>query len=415
MMATLVLEQQRAFDDLLTAERQLRAYSEAQVRELRQLLLETAIRLDGERFEALRRENPSIPSSWTIADWSAFVKGIPSAKGWGAPIVPSNAPSKREKELIHQVEALKEQLDDAFRLLEDERERAKRELEKAKAVPTHVEPAGVSAEIDQMPVAPVPDGVTPTLAYIVKDAQNIRKGLPKRPPAPFVLDTGERVGGDLDTAHRRYFMTIYLMGRWGVNVSMEIARVVGPAEGISAGSRTLKSIMDGLVGSGMVVSKKLEIENPDTTLAVYRLTQTGKDLYKALFGVEPVEDEWTALERAGLDERTTLAVLFFTIHARKAGWMTRVAHQQNPAVVWIGREAESLHVDVTFERSGAWKSLVPLNGGKAAICTATADLRQRLSGDCKLDKVTGVATDIESLVQLKYEITKPSELWIETW
>lgn len=415
MMSTLVLHQQRAFDDLLAAERQLRAYSEAQVRELRQLLLETVIRLDGERFEALRRENPSIPGSWTVADWSAFMKGIPSAKGWGASVVPSNLPSKREKELLQQVEALKAQLDDALRLLEEEQERAKRELENAKAVQTHAEPARAADEIDQLPGSPIPDGVTPMLAYIVKDVENIRKKLPKRPPAPFTLDTGERVGGDLDTAYRRYFMTIYLLGRWGVNVSMEIARVVGPAEGISAGSRTLKSIMEGLVGSGMVVSKKLEIENPDTTLAVYRLTQTGKDFYKALFGVEPIEDEWTALERAALDERTTLAVLFFVIHARKAGWMTRVAACEQPAAVCVSREVESLYVDVTFERSSAWKSLLPLNGGKAAICTATADLRQRLSGDCKLDKVPGAATDIESLVQLKYEITNPSELWIETW
>ena len=42
----------RAQNDLLTAERSLRSQVESNVRDLRQLLLELAVRFDGQRLEA---------------------------------------------------------------------------------------------------------------------------------------------------------------------------------------------------------------------------------------------------------------------------------------------------------------------------------------------------------------------------
>src|SRR5258707_4033107 len=120
---TLGISNQRAMSDLLTAERQLREQSERIIQEFRNLLLVNAIRLDGERLEALRRDNPMVPGSWTVADWNNFLEYIPSARGWGAAL-PSNAQTASERELLLQIEAIQARLDEAIHQLDEERERA---------------------------------------------------------------------------------------------------------------------------------------------------------------------------------------------------------------------------------------------------------------------------------------------------
>lgn len=264
-MTTLVFEQQRAFDDLLMAERQLRAQSENQVRELRQLLLDTAIRLDGERLEAIRREDPTVPGSWKMSEWSAFLKNIPSTKGWGAPILPSNLPTAREKELLQQVESLKAQLEEVFQQFEAERERAMAVSKAAKEVGSLKQSLVPLAEahktvgVDQPEVSfdtaligeAISKGRTPMLTYIVTDAKSILKSLPKRPPDAFKksLDGGNRVGGDLDKIFPRYWMALYLIGRWRLCTSLEIDTVLAGVEEISSRSGSLKRILSAL-GAG---------------------------------------------------------------------------------------------------------------------------------------------------------------------
>ena len=436
-MTTLVYEQQRAFDDLLLAERQLRAHSESQVRELRQLLLETVVRLDGQRFEAIRREDPSIPNTWNASDWSGFMKNVPSAQGWGASMVPSSTPSKREKELIQQVESMRSQLDDAFAQLEQERERVEAatksiaEMAEAikKAVPGgNVTPSDIATEKPELPSgitlsgSAMPKDLIPALAFIIEDAKTIFKGLPKRPPAGFKdISGGNRMGGDLDSFFMRYWMAIYLMGRWRLSASMEIDFVIGVADHISTRSGSLKSMLGGLIDAGMVIHEKMEMEMPKTALKVNRLSENGERLYMELFKEKPLENEWSRLIQTSYDEQKLLMTLFFTMHARKCGWTTQLfpelsANEDVTADVWIGKGAESHHVDITFDRHDKWKSLAKLNDGKAVIFAGTEDLRQRMSGDCKLDKVPGMANDVETLARMKYKgLDHTTSLWAEEW
>lgn len=428
-MTTLVYEQQRAFDDLLLAERQLRAQSESQVRELRQLLLETAVRLDGQRFEAIRREDPSVPYAWKVSDWSAFMKNIPGAQGWGASVVPSSAPSKREKVLIQQVEALKSQLDDAFAQLEQERgrvEAANRSIaEMAEAIRKAVPGGDVApAEKPELPNgislsdSAMPKDLIPALAFIIEDVKTILKGLPKRPPAGFKgISGGNRTGGDLDAIFLRYWIVIYLMGRWRLSASMEIDFVIGFVDDISPRSGSLKSILGGLIDAGMILQEKLEMETPKTVLKVNRLSENGEKLYMELFKEKPLENEWSRLIQMGYDEQRLLMTLFFTMHARKCGWTTQLSSSEAvTADVWIGKGAEAHHVDITLDRNDTWRNLAKLDGGKVAIFAGTADLRQRLSADCKLDKVPGMANDIETLAMMKYKgLDHTISLWAEEW
>ena len=82
------------------------------------------------------------------------------------------------------------------------------------------------------------------------DYSRIMKSLPKRPPAPFdkVLDGGNRVGGDLMRVYQRYWMAVYLVGRWMLCASMEIEDVIGKMDDVSSKSGSLKRIINDLVG-----------------------------------------------------------------------------------------------------------------------------------------------------------------------
>lgn len=221
-MTTLGISNQRAMSDLLGAERQLREQSERSIQEFRQLLLETALRLDGVRLEALRRDNPTVPGSWTVKDWHNFLEYIPSARGWDS-TVPANTQTAHESELLQQIETLQAQLDETVHQLDEERERAQMMAvsssvtnhdEGSTRTPIHTLDAVVAVQQSNTMVSPVkmelPDGATPMLSDIIADAKSILAGLPKLPPAPFdkALDGGNRIGGDLARIYQRYWIAI---------------------------------------------------------------------------------------------------------------------------------------------------------------------------------------------------------------
>jgi len=81
-------QQNRIFDDLITAERNLRTSAENNSRRLLALLPEIAAHLDGTRYEEMRKQDPSIPGRWSSDDWRNFFISIPTKplnkSSWGA-------------------------------------------------------------------------------------------------------------------------------------------------------------------------------------------------------------------------------------------------------------------------------------------------------------------------------------------
>jgi hypothetical protein len=430
---TLAFEQHRAINDLLIAERQLREQSEKHVQELHQLILETAIRLDGERFESIRRSDPSVPRAWNVSQWRSFLREIPTAKGWGASIVPSDTATHREQELLQQVEALRSQLDESFQQLDEERKRSQavsNTLAEINVINKKLSTSVVTvpgADVEEKAKLEIPAGTIPMQAYILEDVRSIMKSLPKRPPAPFdkVLDGGNRVGGDLIRVYQRYWMAVYLVGKWMLCASMEIEDVIAKMDDVSSKSGSLKRIMDDLIKAGIFINQKLETESPKTALVVNQLSGAGLQLYQELFKETALENENLVVQQVhnnAVDK--CLAILLFTMHARKCGWMTRImpamqVDAQMKPDVWIANGNQSHYVKVELgrpESSSIWRDVSNLNNGVVAICTSTSDARQRLVGDCRLDKIGGVATDIETLVKMKYKVLNNStSLWAEEW
>ena len=67
---------QRAIDDIIASEHELRRNAENVTREMQAILSDLAFRLDGERLESRRHDDPYAPSSWTPVEWKQFFQGI---------------------------------------------------------------------------------------------------------------------------------------------------------------------------------------------------------------------------------------------------------------------------------------------------------------------------------------------------
>lgn len=422
MIAALNISHQRAVGDLLQAERDLRRKSEDTIRAMRQALVETANRFDGKRLEALRRDDPSIPASWGALDWKKFFDevSVPS-QGWVNTVVPD---TQAQRELQRQIAQLQAALHQAE--LELEEERAKTAVIAA--------PASVSTEItgaDQTvahAIADIPPEATPALTVIVQDAIKTLGNFPQKIPAAFsnMLSGGGRSGGDLLRVFQRYWLILYLIGRWRLAASMELEESLAETVGVSAGSGSMRRVMLDLEKANVLVSEIIELKSPRTALKLYRLSSDGEKLYQALFQSRPYENDWSRLIRLHEGARFpehTLAVIAFAMHARKRGWATQilpeVTESKSVPDAWIMRADEKLYVEVELgekERVAKWRNQAALNGGRTALCAATQKSRARLVGDCKLDKLPGMATDLETLVRGKFKsVNAASPLWLTSW
>jgi hypothetical protein len=121
----------------------------------------------------------------------------------------------------------------------------------------------------------------------------------------------------------------------------------------------------------------------------------------------------------------TLAILIFTMHARKRGWATQVlppvqnTNAAPDALVLKGSERWYVEVELSQKENLAkWKNLAALNGGKVAICAATPEYMTRLAGDCRLANLPGIATELQTLVKgtKPYKaINEQTPFWLESW
>jgi hypothetical protein len=414
---------QRAVGDLLQAERDLRQKSEDAIRAMRQVLVETANRFDGTRLESLRRDNPSVPANWGALDWKKFFDEVPvPSQGWvNKTVVAPDTQTQRK---------LQKQITDLQAALELERAKMVVLETPASSVPT--ETANIANTDQILPVADaiesIPPNATPALTVMVADAKRMLANFPQKIPAAFsaVLSGGERTGGDLARVFQRYWLILYLMGRWRLAASMELEETLAGVVGVSAGSGSMRRVLLDMEEANVLVNEIIVLKSPRTALKLYRLSAEGENLYQALFQVKAFENDWSRLIRLHEGARFpehTMAVIAFTMHARKRGWATQVLPEikgtKSVPDVWIMRGKEKLYVEVELgdkERVSKWRNQSGLNEGCVALCAATQKTRARLVGDCKLDKLAGMATDLETLVRGKFkELNSASPLWLEDW
>ena len=428
---------ERVQQDMADAEHKQRQAAERMARELAKVLQEVATIFDGARLEALRREDPKVPMYWTPDDWRIFFAEtpLPGIGSWGSITDPRVAELERviaelrirlkdtEANLVHPdisgsaipiVRALVHSVVQPAKYL-TRQDAAKQSL-----------PAPLPAPL---PVTfDVPAEMTPPLVGLLARARELWSALPTTCPAAFQksLSGGGRTGKYLKQAYQRYWLTLYLIGSCRINAKLELEDLMMLVGGLSSRAGSLARLIEDMFQGGILEGQTVQINPPSTSLRLLKLSPDGARLFKTLFDREPEETDWERLVRLHEGNRFpehTLAVLIFALHARKRGWATQILPpvEETRAVpdLAVRRGDQVLYVEVELgqkESPTKWRNQAKLNGSKVALCAATPETRQRLAGDCRLDKLPGVATDLETLVKVKFQtITEETPLWMEEW
>ena len=424
MDTTLNTSHQRAKDDLLQAERDLRTRSEENTRAMRQVLMMTANRLDGIRMQALQRGDPSIPARWGTSEWKKFFDDVPvPSQSWNSAVVPD---LRAQEEFQKKIDELQASLAQAK--LELEGERAKKSIViSSPAVEKTLLPVS-GDQIVPNAITDIPSSVTPALTIILEDTKKMREKYPKKTPTAFtnILSGGERSGGDLPRIFERYWLVLYLIGHWRLTAAMELEEVLAETVGVSSGSGSVERVLADMAKANILLIGKLELKSPGTVLMVYRFSSEGEKLYQSLFQARPYENDWSRLIRLHEGDQfpeQTLALLAFTMHARKRGWATQVLPELKDsksvpdALLMLGDEKLYVQVELGEKENVArWRNHSTFNNGRTALCAATEKSRIHFVGECKRDKLPGMATDLESLIMGKFKnINSDSPLWLEVW
>ena len=417
----------RAMNDLIAQERHARQKVEGDLAACLELLTELAVRLGGEAFENMRRDNPGIPKSWRPDDWKDYL--LPAANNvlfrsvrWD-----TTPPARQDDLAQEEIASLRKQLEDAqARLVIAERASqasAPRSSAASQAAPeARFKPkeAHQAVRVTPQTAASVVASERPISAYMTI-LDDVRSMMDNPPPAPAKYQ--ELANGD--RPWRKYFASVYMVGKYGLSAVMEMAAVMSDALGtVKPGSSSLRKIFENMRGYGYFYGETLAAVG--LNIGLLRLTPEGAAMYKAVTGNEPVETEWERLERlhrGSEDTAHAAACLVFALQARWRGYQTTLlpelhAGKARPDFI-VERGDERLAVEVelsTKDNIVKWRNLAALNGGRVAFCAGTQARRERLAGDCKLAKLPGVAVDIERFKTTPYgEEEHVSPLWVEEW
>ena len=395
---------QRSLNDLLEAERARRQAIEADRARLVQLLTGLAQRHDGQRLEELRRQDPGTPEHWSADEWTAFFANqTADTLSWGANGNGRGDNGRRKIEPLHQA---REQECGGEREIKHDFQSLDSPVIQAPLHHTTPAPMLPSTQSPQHPVS-------------------LSAFTPPNPPLKFKgLLSNHGLSG---LRWRRGAMMLYLMASRGINAHLEMDFFVAEREGLSYRTNSTKKPLENLAAAGLVIAETLRMEVGDfrTALKLARLTDEGRLLCQALDW--PVaESDWERLIRLhqGLRQtQHTLAVLYFAILARVRGWTTEVMPEVEGGAapdILVAKGDERCYVEVELGARGSekqtakWKHLADLQG-KVALCAPNVKIRERLVADCRLAKLSGVATDLATLVAKPYHEAQAEPLWFKDW
>ena len=411
-----------ALDDLLAAERSFRALSESRLRGLIEVLTELAYRMDGEKLEAARKNDPTAPRSWTAETWSAFFAG-----------------QRRENPTWSGADDGLRQVLLALSAERDELRRRVFELDQQLARPrlaamTAETPTGDVRPAERRKVPPHPVAFDPLVSAAYA-------GLPKElaefqpPPVPAEFQERFRLGAsvtpkDAQANLRRRWMTLRILASSGIAPAVEYYSLIGRLDGISQRAGSVMRPIEALAEQAHLIEWQTPaiplVGSTLTRLTLIRLSADGRQLCSQV-GWQPVESEWERLIRlhqGDQQEHHTLAVLIFAAHARLRGWqvtvLPEIAGTSARPDVRVEREGEVLFVEVeTGTRqhagNGKWNNLAQLNQGRIALCARNVAERGTLVEDCRR-LGSGLATDLETLIAVKMHQVEPKDsLWAVTW
>lgn len=417
---------QQALSDLLEAERRLRAHAEDEIRALRGLLYSLARTLDGDRVEQIRRETPSAFRTWDAERYQSFFAPLVAKRQWAKVSTNGNGwhgnngnghGCEKLKAKVARLQAenrrLKEQLEESRKHAADLANQLRDVHQFGPSTRQEAPTPALSKAAPSTTPQEEPSSAQANKASILEALAEIRRQ-PPRVPARV-----EHLFDAAVIARTRQIMALYILAVYGLAVRLEVDYYIAQAEGIKPRSGAIRRRLDKMAETGLVVSKKLSLKAPRTSLIVLRLSEEGRRIAKQMFQRPPVENEWERLERLHEGKRFpghTAAVLMFAMHARLRGYTVTVLPEvksPSPPDVLIEWQ-ERLYVEVELgrkERLAKWKHNAALNEGKAALVAGTASRREVLRADIQRMGLPGKATDLEYLLRAQPD----APLWVDEW
>jgi hypothetical protein len=402
---------QRSLSDLLKAEKTRRQAVEADRTRLVGLLTRLAQHHDGQRLEECRRQDPGTPEHWSAEEWTEFFSSPPAvqakARTWGA------------NDNGHQKDDLK-RMQSEVRRLETHIEHLQLKTDGRPETEVTEQVSTGEREIDDR----TPNTIE---APVVRPSSTVPLTDFSPPKIPYKYKGLLANHGLKDLRWRRGSMLLYLISTYGINAHLEMDVFIAQREGLSYRSNSTKKPLENLAAAGLVIAETLRMEIGDfrTALKLARLTDEGRQLCDAL-GWKVVESDWDRMIRLHQGQkqtRHTLAVLYFALLARVRGWTTEVVPEVDGSAVpdiLVAKGDQRYFVEVELGTRGSekqtakWKNLADAHD-RVAICAPNVKVRERLVADCRLAKLSGVATDLATLVAKRYYEAKDEPLWLKEW
>jgi hypothetical protein len=405
---------QRAINDIIISEHELRRNAENTAREMRAILSDIAFRLDGGRIETLRHDDPHAPGNWSPFQWKQFFQEVQSVQpGWEKPI--KAEPDAKLEALLTENQGLREMIVQLKAQLAN--------LEKGVFKRTRTKAQSVA-------VPPRSTHPTPAVPLEFEDMiEPLRRMALHRKPLHFQTAFSES-----ESLYRRQLMILYALAKKGINVRIELDLLMSIVEGIGPRSSTVRKVVEKLVKGGLLSSEVHTIERPiHTAINLVQLTPDAVD-YCRVMGWQVIESEWERLNQlqGGEEMREkNVAITILAFHARLRGYRVKVLPETKGMifadVLLTDAEKNTFNIFVLLEDTLPKEMILQTRTlrGTVGICALDPGAREKFAGKCLQNGIThGVATDLKSLIcgdaedqkpMLISEITSKSLMWAGKW
>lgn len=413
----------RMISDLVASERQLRQAAEKVLAEFRELLYHLAGQLAGEQVQEIKRRDPATFQSWTSVQWRAFFDGVlKSHSPWSL-----SAPGQAQEQ-IARLEAENERLRQSASAWQGQKRTLDGQLQAAQQRITTLEAQLAQAQRPQVGFSRQFGDISdsPRFARVelhggvhAEILKALRKWNVPTCPARFA-----RLLSKEELQWRRQSMALFLLARYGLNARVEQEHLIGIAEGLKSRSSALRRSIDLLIDNQVLLAESLHMLGPETSLALVRLSDEGRDLCRVL-GWEPLETDWERLLRLRPGEKKSergLAILILAMHARLRGWqaeaLPEIAELDHQPDIMLRKDPDRLMALIALGEeitADPWQALAAWQG-QVALLTRTIEQRRRFAGELKTLGLNGLATSLEELIPARLQdITPGDDLWKDRW
>jgi hypothetical protein len=382
---------QNAIEDIIKSEREFRSHAEQVARDLRSILMELAYRLDGQRLENMRHDDPNVPLSWAPEQWKGFFDQIPLIKtGW---VEKTSEPSTIKLQALgEEIENLKKIIDQLQKIPEKKQPIIPSQVVEPQTPPSqHQKPQDTSSHVVKE-VSLVYQEIIPVL----------QKMEPKKLPEKY-----KSLFNGSEFLLRRQLMVLYLLASKGFSPRIEVDLIIAAAENIGARSSTVRRVVDNLVAGELVQSEILSIESPiNTCLNLIRLAPKGIECCRELEW-DTCESEWERIIRlkGKDDQRYILSIMLLAMHARVRSYQVNVLPEQmvylGADILITGRDGEKYPTLLCTGDIPAIETMKEIlqKAGKICACAMEPESRGRIVERCKeAGIILGGVMDLKTLI-----------------